>query len=289
MGRLPKVSISAGRIANPWYHTDLVWDSDLNFEGIALNLLNDTEMANPLKGFFTVGLFPLQEEEWTQQDKWLYGMQIGVEYNKTMGLSGKLGVAYYDYKHITGEKNRPFQKTKDYTAPQYFKNSNTVWNIANNPLDPTEKLAALASDYNILNVTGELDFDYWVPLHIILKADFVENIGYDKEKVLARTGYDLEETSGYQVGLKVGYPKVRGFGQWNLSLAYKHLEADAVLDAFTDSDFHGGGTNSKGWILKGELGLHENWWLTTRWMTADEIKGDPLSIDLLQVDLNAKY
>lgn len=289
MGKLPRVSISAGRIANPWYHTDLVWDSDLNFEGIALNLLTDTRMANPLRGFFTVGLFPLQEEELAQRDKWLYGIQGGVEYKKAMGLSAKLGIAYYDYRHIDGEENEPFLKTKDYTAPQYFKNSNSVWNIANNPLNPWERLAALASDYNILNITGELDYDYWFPIHIILKADFAKNIGYEKEKVFERTGFDIEETLGYQVGLTVGYPKVMGFGEWNLSLAYKYLEADAVLDAFTDSDFHGGGTNAKGWVLKGELGLHRNLWLSARWLTADEIEGDPLSIDVLQLDLNASY
>ena len=75
----------------------------------------------------------------------------------------------------------------------------------------------------------------------------------------------------------------------HLFLFYKHLEADAVLDAFTESDFHLGGTNTKGWILGARLGLRKNWWLRTRWLTADEIEGPALAIDVLQVDINAAF
>ena len=62
-----------------------------------------------------------------------------------------------------------------------------------------------------------------------------------------------------------------------------------MLDAFTDSDFHLGGTNSKGWLLGGSYGLTENAWLTARYMSADEIDGPPLGIDVFQLDLNAKF
>jgi hypothetical protein len=98
-----------------------------------------------------------------------------------------------------------------------------------------------------------------------------------------------EETDGYQIGLQVGYPKILTFGDWNVFLNYKYLEADAVLDAFTDSDFHLGGTNAKGWILGGRLGIYKNVWLVARWLTADEISGPPLAIDVFQLDLNAVY
>ena len=32
------LSVSGGRIPNPWFSTDLVWDDDLNFEGVAATL-----------------------------------------------------------------------------------------------------------------------------------------------------------------------------------------------------------------------------------------------------------
>ncbi len=93
--------------------------------------------------------------------------------------------------------------------------------------------------------------------------------------------------------MSIGRPAIETFDKWKapwkVFLYYKYLEADAVVDAFTDSDFHLGGTNTKGWILGTEFGLMKNTWLTLRWLTADEIEGPPLAIDVLQVDLNASY
>ena len=62
-----------------------------------------------------------------------------------------------------------------------------------------------------------------------------------------------------------------------------------MLDAFTDSDFHLGGTNAEGFFVGGAYGLYKNTWLAARWMSADEISGLPLSIDVFQLDLNATF
>jgi hypothetical protein len=119
----------------------------------------------------------------------------------------------------------------------------------------------------------------------------VENIGFDKDELIKRTGVTNipEETSGMKVELMVGHASVRSFGEWQWTFAYRHLGADAVLDAFTDSDFHMGGTNAKGWSLKGSLGILSNVWLDAQWITANEIKGPQLSIDQFQLDLNMKF
>ena len=44
-------------------------------------------------------------------------------------------------------------------------------------------------------------------------------------------------------------------------MLYRYLERDAVLDAFTDSDFHLGGTDAKGYQLGFDLGLSRGAWL----------------------------
>ncbi|MBN1105208.1 MAG: putative porin [Deltaproteobacteria bacterium] len=286
--KIPEISLIGGRMPNPFYSTDLVWDQDLRLEGFALGLKTDTLDSNPWKGHLTLGAFPLQEEEFTQDDKWLYAGQAGVAYRQAMGLSFKLGVALYDYKNIVGMANDPFRPNLlNWTAPQFQQKGNTLFDI-----DPTAGIrTALASEYKLLNVTGILDYDYWFPIHIMLTGDYVKNRGFDVNDVSRRTGNPnvKEETTGYQVGLTVGYPQTTAFGEWNLSLFYKYLEADAVLDAFTDSDFHLGGTNAEGWILGGQLGVYKNVWLRMRWFGTDEIEGPPLAIDTLQVDLNAKF
>jgi hypothetical protein len=74
-----------------------------------------------------------------------------------------------------------------------------------------------------------------------------------------------------------------------VSLNYKYLEADAVVDAFTDSDFHLGGTNAKGWILGVDIGLAKNYWIAAKWLTSNEVSGPPLAIDVLQFDINARF
>jgi hypothetical protein len=78
-------------------------------------------------------------------------------------------------------------------------------------------------------------------------------------------------------------------GQWNVLAGYRYLESDAVLDAFTDSDFHLGGTNSKGYFIGGQYALFDGVLFGGRWMSANEIAGPPLAIDVLQVDLVAKF
>jgi len=76
---------------------------------------------------------------------------------------------------------------------------------------------------------------------------------------------------------------------WQVSLGYKRVEADAVLDGFNDSDFHLGGTDTKGWLLGANYGIDKNAWLSARYFSADSITGLPLAIDVLLLDFNAKF
>ena len=285
---IPQMMLAGGRIPNPWFHTDLVWDPDLNFEGLALNFATDTQDMTKLKGFLTAGAFPLQEDAFTSGcDKYLYAGQVGMEYKPRYDFAARLGIAYYDYVNIEGKLSPASQPTKnECTAPLFFQKGNTLFDI-----DPRATIEpALASDYNLINITCKIDLGMFHPVHINLIGDYVKNIGFDKDTVQSRTGTDVDrETSGYQLGIEVGHPVVRNFLDWDVFLYYKYLEADAVVDAFTDSDFHNGGTNAKGWILGGNLGLYHNVWARIRWLTSDEIEGPPLAIDTVQIDINARF
>ncbi|WP_204320531.1 putative porin, partial [Klebsiella pneumoniae] len=80
----------------------------------------------------------------------------------------------------------------------------------------------------------------------------------------------------------VGRPKIEKFGDWSVSASYRHIDPDALLDAFTDQDFHLGGTNAKGWTLGAEYGLFRHTSIGARWMSTEEVYGPPLKIDLFQ-------
>jgi len=283
---VPEISVHCGRIPNPWFCSDLVWDPDLNFEG--LSVAAKRPLAQKWKGFLTAGVFPLQEIEFSKKDKWLYAGQIGAEWSPSPDVGSKIGFAYYSYENITGQVNDPLRPgEKDWTAPLFQQKGNTLMDI-----DPSPGIkTALASDYDEFNVTASLDLGMFDPIHVVFLADYVINLGFDRDDVAERTGNPSvkKQNQGYQVGLTVGYPHVRRFAAWNASLFYKCLEADAVLDAFTDSDFYLGGTNVKGWVLGSEFGLAKNVWLRGRWFTADEVDGPPLAIDVLLLDLNASF
>jgi hypothetical protein len=148
----------------------------------------------------------------------------------------------------------------------------------------------LASDYNILNINGSYDLAKFAPYHVVLGADYAKNLGFNQQDIFQRTGQVInEQTNAWQLRMDVGWPKIDHAGQWNVFTAYKYVERDAVLDAFTDSDFHLGGTNAKGWVVGGNYGLMKNLWFTGRWLTADVITGPTYGVDLLQLDLNTRF
>jgi hypothetical protein len=282
------LTLFGGRMANPWFSTDLVWDTDLNFEGLALQV--NHPVSDTVTPFLTIGAFPLQQNDFTQHGKWLNAGQVGVERRNQKGISAKIGVAYYDFENITGIANDPLDPFERYnwTAPLFMQKGNTLFNIS---AHQNGNLPALASEFKELNATGTLDIGLWDPVHIIFLADYVKNLGFKKADVYQRTGDTNTPVNieGYQIGMSVGYPSIQDAGQWKAYFYKKYLGNDAVVDAFTDSDFHLGGTNAKGWILGSDIGLAKNFWLALRWMTANEISGPPLAIDVLQVDLNAKF
>lgn len=289
-------TLRGGRMPNPWLGTDLVWDEDLNFDGVAATYRPRAvgDQAKPFDPFVTVGAFPLQEVELSGDDKWLYGAQLGFHWRIAERHRFSFGLGYYDYRNIAGRANDVGSDLSDFTAPSFVQKGNTLFFI-NDPSTPSRVLWGLASDFEELNATAVIDLAVGEVNHLIFTMDYVKNIGFDRDEVLQRTGGLVyvgpleDDTTGYQLKLAIGRPALERRGDWQVYTAYKHLERDAVLDAFTDSDFHLGGTDAKGWIVGGAYALAENTWLNVRYLSANEISGPPLGIDMLQVDLNARF
>lgn len=300
--------IDGGRIPSPWFSTDLAWDSDLAFEGIATKFRFSLNSSDSLfeqetqRNFFfaTFGAFMLDEVELSLRDKALAGAQVGFEWNFENQSQVMIGVAYYDYLNMTGRRNSIDSELQDYTAADAIQKGNTLFDIRNDD-DVNTDLWALASDYNIVDVTARVKWTLFAPINVVLQGSAVKNIGYDVEDIQSRTGgavisaggssRDLldERTKGYTAKLTVGWPIVNSPGAWSVSCAYRYLERDAVLDAFADSDFHLGGTDAQGWIMNVNLGMTENTWMSAKWLTSDEIDGAPFGVDVLQIDINSKF
>jgi hypothetical protein len=316
----PWLTLFGGRFDNPWFHTDLVWDPDLNFDGIAAQYTpHPNGKVNP---FLTLGLFPVENTPFNfpdksqskapSRDKWLYGAQAGVSVRPRSEYGFKAGVAYYDYENIEGMLSSAcFANTAgipcntDNSRPQFIQFGNTLFPIRNlvlPPGSPEFQYFGLASPFRELNVTFQFDFAKYDPLHIVFDADFVTNLAFDKNSIAAKNPVNnLAGTltggpgpwegggNGYQASLTVGHPHIVNLWDWNVYAAYKHIESDAVLDAFTDSDFHLGGTNAKGYVFGGSIGVGHNIDLTARWLSASEVSGFPYTVDVIQLDLNGRF
>ncbi len=308
------LTVSGGRIPNPWFSTDLVWDEDLNFEGMAATW-KPVFGNGAIKPFLTVGAFPLREENPpASTGRWMHGVQAGTQWDLSSDTRLKFGFAWYGFRDFEGrvENDSSLDLSGGPTGPaiapnygQYEYSSrlrqkgNTLFRT-NAPSDSgTTSYWGLASKFRPVNLTASVDLAYFDPVHVILTADWVKNTAFDRNEIATRTQgrVNLQDgkNNGYQYKLTVGMPQLKEARDWQVSMAYRYLGSDAVIDAFTDSDFGGGGTNLKGYILGMQYAVDRNAVVGLRWLSADQIDSFTLnanhkfSLDVLQADVNVRF
>lgn len=314
------LSADFGRMPNPFFSTDLAWPEDLGFDGVAAKL---SHAITPQRGLFaTAGVFPLEELTLSTQDKWLLGAQVGGEIDLARGVQFKLGLAAYDFRHMEGRREAspppsgPRNGTTNYFASQYATGLRLKGNTLINLNDPTSTAAptwGLAAKFRPINLTASLQLDGVLPVPVGVTVDLIKNTGFDAKDIEARAGVPLadlrEKTNAAQVRIQAGAPKLSRRGDWQAFTTYRLVQRDAWIDGFTDTTWHLGGTNYKGWSIGGNVGLDRNFWLSGRWTStrnlddgvrflavpgdASSISGNlssaPLRIEVFQIDLNARF
>ncbi|MGO9803453.1 MAG: putative porin [Steroidobacteraceae bacterium] len=297
-GKRQQLTFWGGKFENPYLYSDLIWMPDVTFEGLAsdyrLRLLGSPQA--PLAWFMTLGAYPQEDVPLTadygptSNNKWLYAGQTGLDFNWSDGSRARFGVAYYDYNHMAGQKNSLDSTLLNYTAPPYVQKGNTMFDISNDPTDPTVNLFALAADFRELDYMLSADVAVGSGYKLSFFADYVKNIGYNAAAVEARLGsYVPPRVQGYEGQLGFGSVRLDHAGAWRTFLGYRYVERDAVVDAFTDQDYHLGGTDAKGYILGTDVFFTDRVWGRLRYMPFSAIDGPPLTIDVWQLDLNANF
>lgn len=322
---LPGLDVQAGRLPNPWLATSMLWDEDLNFDG---GVVHYTQDAGALTPFLTVGAFSVQNTDFDfpslrgdkikSRDKYLYGAQLGSRFQLGERSNAQVAVAYYYFDKLNGERSAGCLAlvpedpcSSDLSRAGFGQGGNTQFAIrdllvdASDPDGPQFQYFGLAAPFRELAWTGRLDLDIGGGLRTVLTGEYVWNLGYRESRVAAlEPANNYSESApgtpnvlgpysggnrGYALTLLTGYPVIRARGQWNIEGGYRHVESDAVVDAFTDSDFHLGGTNARGYTLFARYGIGRDVWLTGRWLSATEISGAPFAVDVLQLDLQARF
>jgi hypothetical protein len=300
------LSVTGGRVPNPWMSTDLVWDEDLNFEGFAATF-KPSFADGDFRPFLTVGAFPMREDgPPSKSSRWLRGAQLGAKWQLLHNARLSFGAALYDYDNLEGRPEtlanyQSYQLGGSATYGQYEYGSglrqkgNTLFDTAYQA--DTNSIWGLASKFRPLNLTASLDLAHFDPFHVVLTADYVKNTAFDRGEILSRTGVALTDGKdyGYLFRLTVGMPKLKNQHDWQTSFTYRYIGSDATVDAFTDSDFGLGGTNLKGYQLGMSYAMDQNAWLSLRWLSAESIESfslDPahrFGVELLQADVNVRF
>ncbi|MDJ0929465.1 MAG: putative porin [Gammaproteobacteria bacterium] len=248
-----------GKFKNEFNRTGgngLLWDSDWRPEGF--QVLYEQGI------FFANGLLNWLEGDGSSGggEKTFWGLQGGV--NVPVGeMKLKAGVSYFD---IPTQGEECFFDDEDCFGNSFVEDNGTLRYVF---------------DYKEINAFAEFDF----PLFGLPSQVFVDYVKNDDAS---------DNDTGYAVGFRVG--KTKKQGSWQFGYLYQDLEADAVLGLLTDSDFSGGGTDSKGHKLVAAYGLTDagkvqvTYFATERQdTTTDFNSGVPFDINTLQVDFSWKY
>jgi hypothetical protein len=165
----------------------------------------------------------------------------------------------------------------------------------------------LASQFRVLSLTGQLDYDHFDPFHLSVTGEFIRNLAFDRNSIInsgpaSDPGPQNNTTNsnpdsfdggdiGYLIHFDAGKVVLQGLWDWNIRLSYRYVQTDATVDAFTDSDFGAPlyGTNLKGFTIGGNLALSKRIWLGLSYMSADNVSGPTFHSDLVQFDINAKF
>jgi hypothetical protein len=335
--------LTFGRMPNPFRSTDLLFDTDLNFDGVALYLDAKPVLGDSVFLRAHAGAFPLDfgspnfpdtvRDKKRFPQKWLFSGQLELG-----GSVGKFDFAasgaYHYFDNVQGQLSDPCDTylgvqecSTDQTRPFFLRSGNTLFflrQIAADPAlpagatQPQPQFVGLNFGYHILDLTAAASLRVGKNIRVMLDGDYLRNLAYRRSDLCRyaaigpRVGTPITNIiqaadgntdvcsgdtpatftggrNGFMGRMTVGYRNPRKWGEWSVEASYRYLQSDAMLDSFTDSDFHLGGTNNKGYIIGGSFGLFNGIAVGGRWMSANEAKGAPMSIDVLQLDLSAAF
>ncbi|WP_438283294.1 putative porin [Pseudomonas alabamensis] len=244
---VPNLHLIGGKMPQPWVSMgDVIWDSDVNPEGVAATYKTD---LGGVELFGSAGHYMLKDNVdgdgvQFKHDLQLYAGQLGARFAPADTLKLTLGGSVYGYDN------------DDSSAPLLV-NGNTT------------------NQFNLVEGFGQLDF---TGLAIPLSA---------YGQYVVNTEADDSEDTAWLAGVKT---KLGAFG---IDYNYRDVQRNAVVSAFTDSDFANGFTGSRGHKIKVGYEIDKNFSVAAAYLAAksdrSNLPRNDANVDTVQVDLEAKF
>jgi hypothetical protein len=321
------ISVTVGRMDNPFFSTSMIWARDLGFDGLVAQ--GRYTVAKGVTPFLTLGGFPVfntdfnfasnQPAKYESEDKYLFAGQLGTNWTINKDFNAKVAGALYYFYNVKGRLSDPFvplsssdASNTDDSRPSFAQNGNTYFPIrdivptAQNDFGTIDQFQyyGLATEFHELDFTGQLNYDHFAPFRISLVGEYTQNLAYDYNKInaVAVNNRGANTPSGllgsfeggdtaWIVTLRGGHAALEKLWDWSVDAGYRYVESDALVDGFADADFGAPltGTNLKGYTVGGDLALGSRVWLGLHLMIAQGIAGPPYKNEIVQFDLNGKF
>ena len=194
------LTVTAGKMANPWETSDMIWDPDVNPDGIWVQY--EVPGLGPFTPFIGAGVFQLYAPEASvRPNSDLMSYAIGNRFQITKDVRWTLAANFFEYSNLDSA-----------LAGAAFAGRGGNTNIRD-------------SRFHMFDLSNKVEFTAF-KLPWTAYVDWVQNNG---------NNLSAHRNTGFAVGAKVGQNKKKG--DWSGRYAWKRLEADAVPDYFAESDF----------------------------------------------------
>jgi len=261
--KTPGLTLQGGKVYNPFFLADeseLVWDSDLRFEGMVAQY----KRAFDLTSVELTGTgFWVQERKTDKNSSLMAAEGVLSHEVPDFKMTASLGGSYYYYDNSKGY------------APYFdhFAGNSPATSIVISE-DETDTIEVYANEFKLFEVFGKIDVKAGeIPVSLI--GNYVQNTAADSLN------------DGWLVSIKIG--KTKKPGSWDLRYVYRELKKDAVIGAFTDSDFIGGGTDGKGHEINAGIQVTQNTSLAATYFINKLGLEKSKDFNRLQVDAKFKF
>lgn len=281
-------AVTGGKMKNPFKKTELLWDSDVNPEGMAGQFMSSNfDLGEvPTNLYLNTGYFMLREDSWLKGVPMMIAVQGGLKMDLISDWDSMLdmSVAYYDFANVTDNVNY-----RDGVGGQARDGAGT------NTLFTTGTANRYRYDFNLVDFIIQYDS----------KKFFDFEMGHGLYSDLIWNAAPSDNNFAYMVGGYLGTKKPKKPGQWKLWGNWRYIERDAVPDFLPDSDFFGwinetggvggGGTNGQGFNCGLQYAVLKNTVLAVEYYYMEPIKlGGNVARDvepyqLLQFDVKVKF